>query len=123
MESTHRRKRREASFSLAILLAVLCFLAGCAAQNGVIGAMLGKDVHDGSLHVREVAPGMSAAAAGLRDGDEVLSIDGEPVEAMSPIDVDHRLKGRVGTKVLLLLVRNGVTHRVEVLRGPPPASD
>ena len=101
-----------AAFALALLG------AGCAPQVGSVGAVLGKDVNNGRLYVREVAPAMGAAAAGLRDGDEVIAIDGEPVGDMSPREVHTRLRGSVGTKVVLLIVRDGVTRKVEVQRGP-----
>jgi carboxyl-terminal processing protease len=83
-----------------------------------VGAVLGKDVTSGRLYVREVPPAMGAAAAGIRDGDEVIAIDGEPVGEMSPREVHARLRGGVGTKVVLLIVRDGVTRKVEVQRGP-----
>jgi carboxyl-terminal processing protease len=85
---------------------------------GSVGAMLGKDVHSGRLFVREVPPGMAAAAAGIRDGDEVIAVDGVPVGEMSPAEVHQRLEGEVGSKVLLLVVRNGETRKVEIVRGP-----
>ncbi len=80
--------------------------------------MLGKDVRSGRLFVREVPPGMYAAAAGVHEGDEVVAIDGAPVADMSPAEVHQRLAGIVGTKVVLLVVRNGETRPVEIIRGP-----
>jgi carboxyl-terminal processing protease len=80
--------------------------------------MLGKDDHSGRLFVREVPPGMAAASAGVRDGDEIVSIDGVPVGQMSAQEVHERLEGKVGTKVVLFIVRDGTTERIEVLRGP-----
>jgi C-terminal processing protease CtpA/Prc len=105
---------------LALLaLLVFAFVAACAAPAiGSIGAMLGKDVHTGRLFVREVPPGMAAAEAGVRDGDEVIAIDGTPVDGMAPLDVHQRLEGAVGTRVVLSVVRNGETKKVEIVRGP-----
>jgi carboxyl-terminal processing protease len=80
--------------------------------------MLGKDVHDGRLFVREVPPGQAAALAGLRDGDEILAIDGEPVSEMTPKEVHLKLEGRVGSKVVLLVTRGGATRKFEVERTP-----
>jgi predicted metalloprotease with PDZ domain len=129
VKCTERRKRREASSFVASLLAVfaafivlialMCATAmGCAAATGSVGAMLGKDDHSGRLFVREVPPGMAAAGAGLRDGDEVLSIDDVPVGDMSPAEVHQRLEGKVGSKVVLAISRDGTTQRIEVVRGP-----
>ena len=103
---------------LGLALGLLLLGVGCAPQVGSVGAVLGKDVNSGRLYVREVAPAMGAAAAGVRDGDEVIAIDGEPVGDMSPREVHTRLRGGVGTKVVLLIVREGVTRKVEVQRGP-----
>jgi C-terminal processing protease CtpA/Prc len=130
VKCTERRKRREASSFVASLLAVfaafivrvalmcVALVVGCAAATGSVGAMLGKDDHNGRLFVREVPPGMAAASAGLRDGDEVISIDDVPVGDMSPGDVHQRLEGKVGTKVVLVISRDGTTQRIEVVRGP-----
>jgi carboxyl-terminal processing protease len=89
---------------------------------GSVGAILGKDVHTGRLYVREVPPGLASAVAGIRDGDEIIAIDGTPTQDMTPEDVHKRLEGAVGSKVVLLVVREGETKRVEVLRSPltPP---
>jgi carboxyl-terminal processing protease len=92
---------------------------GCAPPAiGSVGAMFGKDVHTGRLFVREVPPGMPAAMAGIRDGDEVIAVDGTPVGDLSPTDVHVRMEGVVGSKVVLLVVRNGETLRVQIVRGP-----
>jgi S1-C subfamily serine protease len=111
---------RVATRVLAILavLAVSATPACAPPLVGSVGAVLGKDVHSGRLFVREVPPGMAAAVAGVRDGDEVIAIDGVPVSEMSPVEVHHRLEGEVGSKVVLLVVRNGESQKIEVVRGP-----
>jgi membrane-associated protease RseP (regulator of RpoE activity) len=108
-----------AAFAAFAALAPLLALSGCAAHGvGSVGAMLGKDVHTGRLFVREVPPGMAAAAAGVREGDEVIAIDGVPVADLSPGDVHQRLEGTVGSTVVLLVVRDGETRKVDVIRRP-----
>ncbi len=106
----------------SVVLALAAFgvmVVGCAPPMiGSVGAMLGKDVHNGRLFVREVPPEMAAAQAGVRDGDEVIAVDGVPVAEMSPTEVHHRLEGVVGSKVVLLIVRDGETRKIEVVRGP-----
>jgi C-terminal processing protease CtpA/Prc len=119
VKSSERGKRMEASCFVAILfVAVLATLGGCGSSTGSVGALLGKDVHTGRLYVREVPPGMAAALAGIRDGDEVIAIDGEPVGDMPPGEVHRRLEGKVGSKVTLLVVRDGVTKKIVVERTP-----
>jgi C-terminal processing protease CtpA/Prc len=80
--------------------------------------MLGKDNQTGQLFVREVPPGMAAAEAGLRDGDEVIAIDGVPVGSMSPAEVHQHLEGSLGSSVVLVVMRNGESRKIEVVRGP-----
>jgi carboxyl-terminal processing protease len=119
MKSSERVKRMEASCFVAILFASLLLATGaCASTTGSVGAVLGKDVHTGRLYVREVPPAMAAALAGIRDGDEVIAIDGEPVIEMTPGEVHRRLEGKVGSKVTLLVVREGLTRKMEVERTP-----
>ena len=123
-KSSERVKGREGSWSRGLVATLLALaLAGtgglaCSPSAGSVGAILGKDVHSGRLYVREVPPGMAAAYAGVRDGDEILAIDGTPVADMPPGEVHARLHGSVGSKVTLLIMRDGVTHKIEVTRTP-----
>jgi len=119
VKSSERGKRMEASCFVAILfVTALTGLCACGASTGSVGAVLGKDVHTGRLYVREVPPGMAAALAGIRDGDEVIAIDGEPVGDMPPGEVHRRLEGKVGSGVTLLIVREGMTKKIVVQRAP-----
>ena len=94
-------------------------MAGCAPEwTGSVGAVFGRDNHDGRVFVREAPSDMSAAHAGLRVDDELVAIDGRPVKAMSSDEVHAALAGKVGTKALLRVVRSGSTIDVPVERGP-----
>lgn len=55
--------------------------------------------------VKAVQEGSPAAAAGIRVGDRLLTIDGEP--AGDPLTLDDRLRGRVGRPVSLTLAHDG----------------
>jgi C-terminal processing protease CtpA/Prc len=99
---------------------VLCFvvaLAGCAASQGTIGAVIGQQ-RGGRLFLREVPKNLAADQAGLREGDEVLLIDGRDVRAMAPEQVHAALSGDVGQPVKLTLVRGDQVIR-ETLRRTP----
>ena len=61
---------------------------------------------------------MAGAWAGLRSGDEVVAIDGVPTRDLSPQQIDAKLVGKIGSKVTLLVVRDGVTRSIDVQRGP-----
>ena len=58
--------------------------------------------------VRVVTPlvGSPALKAGMMPGDEIMQVDGEDVSVMALHDVSARLKGQVGTDVLLTLRRD-----------------
>lgn len=98
-------------------LALLVLLAACGAAPGTIGAALGKRP-DGRLFVRGMPPEQGAAKAGLEIDDEILSIDGKDVAAMSEIEVRKAVRGDVGTTMTLVVVRDGVRTEIKVVRSP-----
>jgi hypothetical protein len=70
---------------------------GASMEIGGIGAGLAQ-TPDG-LALRTVFQDDPAARAGLRAGDRVVSIDGEPTEGMSISDALQRIRGEPGTSV------------------------
>jgi len=60
----------------------------------------------GRLGVR-IPDGSAAQAAGLRNEDEILGIDGTPVKGLSPGEAMMRLHGAPGSSVTLLIRRKG----------------
>jgi carboxyl-terminal processing protease len=96
---------------------VVVSLAGCASQRGTIGAVLGQD-QEQRLFVREIPDGLAADRAGLEVGDEILTIDGHDVRAMTPAGVHDVLSGDVGEPVRLTLIRRGNVVRVTLKRTP-----
>ncbi|MBV9291143.1 MAG: PDZ domain-containing protein [Frankiales bacterium] len=68
---------------------------------------------DGLLHVLTVEPHSPARAAGVRPGDVVVSVGGQPVAARSVADVVSHLRGNVGSTVAVGLLRHG--HPVSVV--------
>lgn len=64
------------------------------------------------LYIEEVTPGSPAEQAGLKRGDTILKINGIPIEET----VGDELSGAAGTKVTLLIQRNGVTKSYRVTR-------
>jgi carboxyl-terminal processing protease len=83
-----------------------------------VGAIFAQDNRTGRVFVREVPPGMGAAQAGVREGDEVTQIDGKPVAQMSPEQVHRALQGKVGSKVTLSLAGIGGERTLVVERSP-----
>ena len=65
--------------------------------------------HDGLLVVTRVFAGAPAAAAGIRAGDAVLSVDGRPVKGESVEAAAARIRGAAGTTVTLGVRAAGAT--------------
>ncbi len=68
----------------------------------------GVPLSDGRIVVRQLVTGGPAHLAGIHNGDIITSIDGKPTKGSDFQDmVDHRLRGREGTKVLIVIQRPG----------------
>ena len=91
-------------------------LLGCASPVGGIHARMGYS-ESGGLRVVEVPEG-PASQAGLREGDRIVSIDGDPVRSMVLEDVVERLRGPIGSEVELEVVRDGELVTLLVARAP-----
>ncbi|MBB6098171.1 C-terminal peptidase prc [Deinobacterium chartae] len=76
-----------------------------------IGVTLG--LREGNrTFVEQVHPGGPAAKAGVREGEEIVAIDGKPCPTVS------RIRGPEGTRVVLTLrAQNGHSRKVAVVRG------
>ena len=61
-------------------------------------------------------PGLASDQAGLLPGDEILMIDGIYVRDLTSQAIRARLRGDVGTKVELTVVRGSEVLRVQVVR-------
>jgi C-terminal processing protease CtpA/Prc len=108
---------------VAVLAAVLAM--ACAPQRGTIGAMLGRK-SDGRVFVRETPPGLAAAKAGLREGDQILLVDGMDVRTLDEKKLHSVLSGEVGDPVKLTVERGDEVLRLTLVRTrprrePPPA--
>jgi carboxyl-terminal processing protease len=68
--------------------------------------------------MREVPNGLAAERAGLREGDEILFIDGQDVRSMTPAQIHNALAGDVREPVKLTLLRGEEVLRVTLKRTP-----
>jgi carboxyl-terminal processing protease len=70
------------------------------------------------LRVVSARDGSPAARAGLRTGDYIRAIDGASTRTMSIIEGQRRLRGPVGSKVTLTVLRGSAAepHPVEIVR-------
>lgn len=62
---------------------------------------------NGGVQVMNVIPDGPGWRAGLQAGDEILAVDGQPVEEISPGEVALKIRGQIGTNVELLIHREG----------------
>lgn len=72
---------------------------------GGIGVYMG--FKNGGVQVMSVIPDSPSQRAGLQAGDEILAVDGQPVEEISPGEVALKIRGKIGTSVELLIHREG----------------
>ena len=67
---------------------------------------------NGGVQIMNVIPDGPSYKAGLLAGDEILAVDGKPVEEFSPGEVALRIRGEVGTQVELLIRRDGMEDKI-----------
>ena len=110
------QKCRRSTGSTRAILALLC-ACGAGSWDGGIHARMGYS-EGGGLRVFEVPPDGPAARAGLEVGDVIVAIDATEVGGLRPPQIAERLRGPVGTRVELRVVRGGRTLTVSVERAP-----
>ena len=90
---------------------------GGGLELGGIGAALEQT--GGGITLRDVFPGDPASRAGLRAGDRIVRIDGEPTQGVSMADALQRLRGEPGTSVGVSVLRpeTGETVELTIVRG------
>jgi carboxyl-terminal processing protease len=90
-----------------------------SAAGNYVGVGLEVQARDGRVVVVAPIPGSPAARAGLRPGDVIVSVDGEPVDGTQVNETILRLRGEPGTTVALTALRDGDAPRaVSLRRGP-----
>jgi len=77
-----------------------------------IGAYV--SVEDGNLVIIAPIDGSPAEEAGIRAGDKVLEVNGEPTSEMSLMDAILMIRGPRGTSVKLLILHKEETDPVEI---------
>jgi carboxyl-terminal processing protease len=72
---------------------------------GGIGIRIG--VEDGQVMVVEPMEGTPASKAGLKQGDRIVKIDGQSTQGLTLQEAVRRMRGPVGSRVVLSIVRRG----------------
>ncbi len=107
--------------AIAPFLAAVFFSCATASGSGSIGAVLKRDTASGAVVAFEVPDGMSAAVAGLRQGDRIKMVDGVHVDDLDGARLVRLLRGPIGTPVVLTVIRgNEVLHLSVVRQGAMP---
>ncbi|HSH68404.1 MAG TPA: S41 family peptidase, partial [Deferrisomatales bacterium] len=81
------------------------FMIGTRGSFGGIGFVFG--IRDGDMTIITPIDGTPAARGGLRSGDRILYIDGEPSINMAVDMAANKMRGEPGTQVTLTLAREG----------------
>ena len=84
------------------------------ASNGSIG-LSWTQAGAAEAAIDHVLPGGPAALAGLRGGDVIVAVNGEPVEGAG--DASDLIRGPIGTPAAITVRRNGGELTVQVVRG------
>lgn len=96
---------------------VLMLAPGCrGAGVGSIGAVMARDAETHAIVVREAPKGLGADEAGIRPGDELVMVDGFLVRDLSAAELRALLRGEVGSKVRLTILRAGAVQHLDVRR-------
>ena len=90
-------------------------------QEQMANAYVGIGVHvtkreDGYIDVVKVEENGPAAETGIASGDIVVAVDGQDVSGMTLDEVKNMVRGEEGTRVKLMLKRNGEALTVELER-------
>lgn len=88
-------------------------------EAGQVGLDLTRQYY---LRVVATREGSAAEKAGLRTGDYVREIDGEPTRRMSLFEGNRRLRGPIGSKLTITVLRGSATepHTVTLIREAAP---
>src|SRR3954465_14820883 len=78
---------------------------------------------DGSLRVLSIEPASPAAKAGLRAGDVIVAVAGQPSRGRSVADVVSALRGNAGSRVTVIVGRGSRQFTVQLRRAAVATDD
>jgi carboxyl-terminal processing protease len=81
-----------------------------AARDGFggVGAILEDDAYP--FRITKIIPGSPAEVAGIRVGDSIVAVDGEPTSKRSQNDVIRQLRGPISSTVAVSIARPGLAE-------------
>ena len=85
---------------------------GTSGEFGGLGIEVGTDA--GLIKVISPIDDTPASRAGIQAGDTIIRIDSSPVRGMSLNDAIKKMRGAVGSKISLTILREGAAKPIEV---------
>ncbi len=85
---------------------------GTTGEFGGLGIEVGTD--DGLIKVITPIDDTPASRAGILAGDTIIRLDGAPVRGMSSNDAIKKMRGKVGSKIELTIVREGLAKPLDI---------
>ncbi len=75
--------------------------------TGTVEGGIGASVFDdnGEIIITEIYKGLSAEASGLKAGDRIIKVNGEPVDGLTLTELVSKVKGEVGTSTKISVLR------------------
>lgn len=74
--------------------------------SGIGVSIISKTIEDDALVITDVVQQGPAERAGLLSGDKIVAVDGDKLRGLSTDEVIAKLKGKIGTKVSLKVIRD-----------------
>ena len=84
--------------------------------SGIGISIMGKTPEDETLPIVDVVDDGPAQKAGIRAGDKIVEVDGEKLRGLTCDEVIEKIKGKIGTKVKIKLIRKKKPMEFEVKR-------
>lgn len=84
--------------------------------SGIGVSIISKNPDDDALMIIDVIQGGPADKSGLKSGDKIVEVDGTKLRGLSSDEVITKLKGHVGTKVYLKIIRKKKPFEFTVTR-------
>jgi len=84
--------------------------------SGIGVSIISKAPEDETLAIVDVVQGSPADKAGIKSGDKIVEVSGEKLKMLTSDEVVSKLKGKVGTEVVLKILRNKKPLEFKVAR-------
>lgn len=83
------------------------FNTDMSGKFGGIGVLVEYNHDDESIMINTIYPGSPAEKAGAKPGDYIYAIDGKTVDELGYLNAVNYVRGEIGSKVELTLIRDG----------------